>query len=259
MRLLDDTRKKRVPGIMHPHLVCADSQNLMNSAESHELIYMAVRSNKRATVRLQHFSATNDITLGKTNDITLGNMLHGKSWVAIIKVKESQSQERASGASMLNREGTRSLSDVIEDYLHKALDKVGNGVLEIQRNDLSQKFGCSPSQINYVLETRFSSERGYLIESRRGGGGFIRIIQIRCQTTQQLMNQILSEIGEMISQERAGRLIDRLRDGQILSEREAKIIEAAIDRKALAVDLPLRDRLRSRVLKSMLRASLYGK
>jgi len=154
-------------------------------------------------------------------------------------------------------EARRSLSDVIEDYLQKALDKVDDGVLEIQRNDLSQQFGCSPSQINYVLETRFSTERGYMIESRRGGGGYVRISQVRCHSTHELIQQVLDEIDEMVSQARALRIIQRLQDAQFLTPRETKLIEAAIHRKTLKVNLPLRDHLRARVLKSMLLASLY--
>ena len=152
----------------------------------------------------------------------------------------------------------RSLSDVIENYLQKALEEAKTGVLEIQRNELSEKFGCSPSQINYVLETRFSAERGYVIESRRGGGGYIRIWQIRLPSKRELVRVIHEQIGDLISQERAMHLVRRLQDSELISDREVKLIEAAIDRKTLHVDLPIRDMIRARILKAMLLSCLQS-
>ena len=67
------------------------------------------------------------------------------------------------------------ISDLIANFLQDCLDESGDGVLEIQRGELAQRFNCVPSQINYVMSTRFSPERGYIVESRRGGNGYIQI------------------------------------------------------------------------------------
>ena len=89
------------------------------------------------------------------------------------KVKDSQSQKRKIKAE---RDGQQvGISDLIAEFLQSSLDTSENGVLEVQRSDLAQRFNCVPSQINYVMSTRFSPERGYIVESRRGGNGYIRI------------------------------------------------------------------------------------
>jgi len=75
----------------------------------------------------------------------------------------------------LKRGAPMGISDLIAGFLQECLDETGDGVLEIQRSDLAQRFNCVPSQINYVMSTRFSPERGYIVESRRGGNGYIRI------------------------------------------------------------------------------------
>ena len=71
------------------------------------------------------------------------------------------------------------ISDLIASFLQESLEETDGGVLEVQRNDLAQRFNCVPSQINYVMSTRFSPERGYIVESRRGGNGYIRITRVR--------------------------------------------------------------------------------
>ena len=71
------------------------------------------------------------------------------------------------------------ISDLIANFLQDSLEEAENGVLEVQRSDLAQRFNCVPSQINYVMSTRFSPERGYIVESRRGGNGYIRITRVQ--------------------------------------------------------------------------------
>lgn len=73
----------------------------------------------------------------------------------------------------------RNVSEVIEQYLKQILQQSPGGVIEIQRNDLADQFNCVPSQINYVISTRFTLEKGYIVESKRGGGGYIRIQKIK--------------------------------------------------------------------------------
>ena len=82
-------------------------------------------------------------------------------------------------------------------FLQESLNEAADGVLEVQRSDLAQKFNCVPSQINYVMTTRFSPEHGYLVESRRGGGGYIRITQVRTDRKTLLMHVVNSVGAEM--------------------------------------------------------------
>ena len=88
------------------------------------------------------------------------------------------------------------LTDMIAGFIQEALDDAG-GVLEMQRGDLAQRFGCVPSQINYVMSTRFSPEHGYIVESRRGGGGYIRITRVHVDR-QTLMMHVINSIGSEI-------------------------------------------------------------
>lgn len=86
----------------------------------------------------------------------------------------------------------QNISDIIEQYLKEVLDQNGREILEIKRNEIADKFQCVPSQINYVINTRFTSERGYIVESKRGGGGYIRIIKVKMNDEVDLLNNIIS-------------------------------------------------------------------
>lgn len=145
-----------------------------------------------------------------------------------------------------------SLADYIERYLKKAMKEQGNHRLEIQRNELAEQFDCSPAQINYVLKTRFTSEKGYLIESRRGGGGYVRIIRLRFRSDEELFQQIYNEIGPMISQNEAYHYIERLENEDLVSGQTAAVMRSALNRKALNVELPLRDAIRARMFRQMI-------
>ena len=85
------------------------------------------------------------------------------------------------------------ISDLIASFLQDSLDTAENGVLEVQRSDLAQRFNCVPSQINYVMSTRFSPERGYIVESRRGGNGYIRITRVQVDR-QTLMMHVINSV-----------------------------------------------------------------
>ncbi|MDI3298929.1 MAG: CtsR family transcriptional regulator [Bacillota bacterium] len=144
----------------------------------------------------------------------------------------------------------RTLADLIEAFLRERLEEAES--LEIRRVELSERFGCAPSQVNYVLETRFRPELGFLVESRRGGGGYIRIRKLPPAGAGQRLLQEAAAIGERISQDQAVRLIQRLRAQGLLGEREALLLSVAVDRSVLAVELPWRDRIRARLLAAML-------
>ncbi|WP_453992489.1 CtsR family transcriptional regulator [Bacillus nitroreducens] len=151
----------------------------------------------------------------------------------------------------------RNISDIIEQYLKSVLDTSDRAIVEIKRSEIADKFECVPSQINYVINTRFTLERGYLVESKRGGGGYIRIMKVKMNDDSQLVNQLVRLIDKRISQASAEDVILRLIEEKVISKREAKIMLSVIDRSVLFIDLPHRDELRARMLKAMLTSLMY--
>ena len=147
------------------------------------------------------------------------------------------------------------ISDSIESFI-KELMTDGSSEVELRRNELAEYFGCAPSQINYVLATRFSPDQGYLTESRRGGGGYIRIVRVVQSGSQWLLYLVNQRIGDSLTEDEALRLITQLRDRQMITTDEAYIMAGAVSAKAMAVPIPgeLKDALRARTLKSMLTA-----
>lgn len=151
----------------------------------------------------------------------------------------------------------RNISDIIEGYLKQVLELGGEGHIEIKRSEIADKFQCVPSQINYVINTRFTAERGYLVESKRGGGGYIRILRVRANSQIDLIDDVLRQIEGGASQTMAEDLVYRLIDEQVISKREAKLMLATIDRSTIDLHLPLRDVIRSKILRAMLTTIKY--
>lgn len=151
----------------------------------------------------------------------------------------------------------RNISDIIEQYLKEVLEMSERELVEIKRSEIADKFQCVPSQINYVINTRFTIEKGYVVESKRGGGGYIRIMKVQSHDHAHLIDQLLSVISVRIPQSSAEQVILRLVEEEIISTREAKIMLSVIDRSVLYIDLPYRDELRSRMLKAMLTTLKY--
>ncbi|AXN39090.1 CtsR family transcriptional regulator [Peribacillus sp. NPDC060186] len=151
----------------------------------------------------------------------------------------------------------RNISDIIETYLKQVLEISQKDILEIKRSEIADKFQCVPSQINYVINTRFTIERGYVVESKRGGGGYIRIMKVKSQDYVHLINQLLSLIGSRVTQSMAEGVISRLMSEEVINEREAKIMMSVIDRSVIYIDLPDRDELRARILTAMLTTLKY--
>ncbi|HHW31299.1 MAG TPA: CtsR family transcriptional regulator [Clostridiaceae bacterium] len=150
------------------------------------------------------------------------------------------------------------LSDIIESFL-KELIASADGVVEIQRNELANQFNCVPSQINYVLDTRFNVENGYYVESRRGGGGYIRIrrVNISNNAPAKYLMHIVTSMGDSISQQTAEIFINNFIDYNVLMEREGLLLKAATSDKVLGnIPLPERDVLRAGILKNMLMSLL---
>ena len=148
------------------------------------------------------------------------------------------------------------ISDIIEEYLKKILNASKLGYIEIRRSDLAEQFSCVPSQINYVISTRFTPERGYVVESKRGGGGYIRIRKIAFERKDSFAATLIHLIGDTLSQREAEGVIYRLQEESLITSREALMLVAAIQREVLSVGLPLRDTLRANLLTAMLLAIL---
>ncbi|OKL35956.1 CtsR family transcriptional regulator [Domibacillus mangrovi] len=146
----------------------------------------------------------------------------------------------------------RNVSDIIEQYLKQVLEHSGSEIVEIKRNEIAEKFQCVPSQINYVINTRFTIERGYLVESKRGGGGYIRIIKVTVREQSDLIDQLLALVGTRLSQSNGEDFIYRLLEEKVISTREAKLMISVMSRSVLYIELPDRDELRARMMKSFL-------
>ena len=144
------------------------------------------------------------------------------------------------------------LTGNIEKFL-KSLLMESEGSIEIGRNDLADHFGCAPSQINYVLSTRFTPFKGYYIESKRGGSGYIRIIELTVNADSSIRSLIEDGIGDSITKYKADSLINSLVEKKIASEKEALLMAHAVDDRAL-VSVPTEDRnkVRADILKNIL-------
>ncbi|MED1425602.1 transcriptional regulator CtsR [Bacillus sp. 22475] len=151
----------------------------------------------------------------------------------------------------------RNISDIIEQYLKQVIDLSNNNVIEIKRNEIADRFECVPSQINYVINTRFTLERGFVVESKRGGGGYIRIIKVKLHDDIDIIDQMLHMIDHSVAQGNAESMIIRLIEEGIITNREAKLMLSVIDRSVLSMDIPSRDELRARILCAMLRTLKY--
>ncbi|EAG3568464.1 CtsR family transcriptional regulator [Listeria monocytogenes] len=150
----------------------------------------------------------------------------------------------------------KNISDIIEAYLKQVLES--SEAVEIKRSEIADKFECVPSQINYVINTRFTMERGYIVESKRGGGGYIRIIKVKMNDKLQLLEAIISMVHDKkVSQSFSEDVILRLLEEEVITKKEARLMVAALDREVLILPLPDRDMLRSRILEAMLVALKY--
>ena len=146
------------------------------------------------------------------------------------------------------------LSDTIESFI-KTMMTQEEPEVELKRNELAEYFGCAPSQINYVLATRFTIDDGYVIESRRGGGGYIRIVRV-IQSGSKFRYLISERIGDMIGEAEAGKLVGQLEGEGLITACEADIMRAAMSGQALSVPVPdtMKDAVRAKMLKAMLTA-----
>lgn len=147
------------------------------------------------------------------------------------------------------------LTNDIENFLLNQIKLAEKEYIEIGRNELAEQFQCAPSQINYVLSTRFTPYKGYYVESRRGGRGYIKIVKLE-MTEDQLINKILSEtIENKITLDKAMHIVNGLREEEVITKREKLLIQHSIDDNALKyIDINDRSIIRASILKNILLA-----
>ena len=140
------------------------------------------------------------------------------------------------------------MSDMIAQFILDTLAETG-GEVELQRSELADRFNCVPSQINYVISTRFSPEHGYVVQSRRGGGGYIRIARLQMDRPSMIMHTV-NAIGETLDLQSATAILQNLVNAQCISAESGNLILTAIGGNALATVPPMeRGRLRARIVK----------
>lgn len=141
------------------------------------------------------------------------------------------------------------MSDMIENFIKELFDD--DDYIEIQRNDLAEHFNCVPSQINYVISTRFKPDQGYYVESKRGGGGHISIRKINVTKSNYLMH-IISSIGDKITAQEVDIFISNFLSYDIISKKEARLLKVATSDNVLSQVSENRDKLRVNIFKNML-------
>lgn len=142
------------------------------------------------------------------------------------------------------------ISDMIEEFI-KELFTEEEDYIEIQRNDLAEHFNCVPSQINYVISTRFKPSQGYYVESKRGGGGHIKITKVNITKSNYFMH-IINSIENSITGQEVDIFISNFLSYQMLTETEAKLLKVATSDNVLRLPQPERDEIRANIFKNML-------
>ena len=146
------------------------------------------------------------------------------------------------------------MSDLVAQYILEMLDEQ-NGSAEIKRNELAGDLGCVPSQINYVITSRFTPEQGYIVESRRGGGGYIRISRVKMDRGTTVMH-IVNSVGKSLDKATAEAMLNNMLSAHVLEMDIAKVIAAALSDSSLrSVEQDNRDTLRADLFKNMLLAT----
>ena len=140
------------------------------------------------------------------------------------------------------------MSDMIADFIAEMLSE-GGGIAELQRRQIADRFSCVPSQVNYVIDTRFTPENGYWVESRRGGGGFIRIVRVMDDKQRALVDAARG-LGGRLSQNNAAKLVRAFVSAALLTAREGSLLLSACSDGALAeIPAEYRDTIRASIMR----------
>ena len=151
-----------------------------------------------------------------------------------------------------------SITKAIEEYFGQLLQDAAEGSILLRRKDVAAKFGCVPSQINYVLRSRFSPENGFLVESQRGGHGYIKIMHLTVNDVEEKISHLANLVGISITDQEARRLLVNLQNRELISARERLLIEVALrnqdenSRTLFDVSPYKRDVMRAELLKKLL-------
>ena len=146
-----------------------------------------------------------------------------------------------------------SLSKQIEEYIKALLEQESAGVVEIQRNFLSEYFHCVPSQINYVLSTRFTPVQGYMVETRRGGGGFVRIVSLELVDDVDIQDALTEAVGDTLTQSDSEGLTEYLYQQGVISQREMLLFNSMLkDRVLTGLEKGQRDTVRASMMQHLL-------
>ena len=150
----------------------------------------------------------------------------------------------------------RSISDIIEAYLKEILGD--SAQVEIRRSEIANHFDVVPSQINYVIKTRFTIQNGYLVKSKRGGGGYIRIERVNLLDNVDVLNSLIQTIGDSIRERDAFAIVQTLYDEKVITQREGDLMLVALSKQTLDVgNTDVQSQLRARVLISLLNRLRY--
>ena len=144
----------------------------------------------------------------------------------------------------------QNMSDLIENYLKKVLHK--NETVEIRRSEIADQFNCVPSQINYVINTRFTIQQGYVVESKRGGGGYIRIMKVNLVDEMDILNELGNLIPEELSAREGNHLLQNLYENKLISKREAQMMSLMMEKDTFPSNVKNAAEIRSNMMKKLI-------
>ncbi|OIN65669.1 CtsR family transcriptional regulator [Exiguobacterium sp. KRL4] len=145
----------------------------------------------------------------------------------------------------------QNITDIIEAYLKQILHDEKK--IEIKRQEIAERFDCVPSQINYVINTRFTIEKGYFVESKRGGGGYIRIQKIVILDSHDLLDEMSRWIGNDLTEQAAEDYLIRLVNEQLLTRREAIVVQSLLQKESLPMVVEDQRRMRAHLMQTLLK------
>ena len=144
----------------------------------------------------------------------------------------------------------QNMSDLIENYLKNVLHK--NETVEIRRSEIADQFNCVPSQINYVINTRFTIQQGYVVESKRGGGGYIRIMKVNLVDEMDILNELGNLIPEELSAREGNHLLQNLYENKLISKREAQMMSLMMEKDTFPSNVKNAAEIRSNMMKKLI-------
>ena len=144
----------------------------------------------------------------------------------------------------------QNMSDLIESYLKNVLHK--NETVEIRRSEIADQFNCVPSQINYVINTRFTIQQGYVVESKRGGGGYIRIMKVNLVDEMDILNELGNLIPEELSEREGNHLLQNLYENKLITKREAQMMSLMMEKDTFPTNVKNAAEVRSNMMKKLI-------